>query len=100
MENIFLEKKMFLNFLSQKVTNFCSKKKKLKKNIFFTKTNLEKTFFIKKNCKIFFWKLVVKIVPFLTNLRSHVLKIFENNRDEKNKGLCDLMHNVSWAFLN
>jgi hypothetical protein len=53
---IFKKKKMFLNFLSKKVTNFCSKKK-IKKYIFFTKTNLEKAFFYKKQIlKYFFGK--------------------------------------------
>ena len=54
MENIYLQNKMFLNFFYQKVTNFCSKKK-IKKNIFFTKTNLEKTFLYKKQIRKYFF---------------------------------------------
>ena len=46
---------MFLNFLSQIVTNFCSKKTNLKNKIVFTKTNLEKTFFIKNKLENIFW---------------------------------------------
>ena len=67
----FYNKKMFLNFLSKKVTNFCSKKK-MKNNIFFTKTNLEKTFFYKKQIgKYFFGKKHLEIFFFLVGVNYH-----------------------------
>ena len=44
-KNIFLQKNIFLNFLSQKVTKFFSKKQNWKK-IFFPKIILEKMFFL------------------------------------------------------
>jgi len=53
LENIFLAKKMFLNFLSQKVTNSFSKKKNGKK-YFYAKTILENIFLEKKNVFEFF----------------------------------------------
>ena len=53
---MFLHKKIVFHFLSQKVTKFCSKKKKWKK-IFLCKNNFGKYFFRKKKC---FWILCPK----------------------------------------
>jgi hypothetical protein len=63
-----------LNFLSQKVTNFCSKKKTTEKNIFFTKTNLEKTFFIKNKLENIFLEKYFGNIFFLVFTRRAIIK--------------------------
>ena len=62
----FKKKKMFLNFLSQKVTNFCSKKKTNEKKYFFYKNKFGKNFFIKNKLENIFlekkiWKYVFSL---------------------------------------